>query len=239
MQEKNNFWEDSFEPGYYDIILNSGLDKKRGLQSNYHHLTLKEVSTRIISSQHNLDYACGPGTLLGKYFKSKAIGYDVSKKQIEFALRKYKSSVNNFTYDIEVVSKNSPYESITLIGLIEFLTPKESVELINHFYELLEPKGKLIITTPNYKLSMNTMLKILYILGHKNYSLITKSKFTKKTLENLFKETKFNKFKVDKILTLGIFVSIFSHKLGEAFEKILRKIFNSNLGLLLIAELEK
>ena len=125
------------------------------------------------------------------------------QKQIEFALRKYKSSVNNFTYDIEVVSKNSPYESITLIGLIEFLTPKESVELINHFYELLEPKGKLIITTPNYKLSMNTILKILYILGHKNYSLITKSKYTKKTLENLLKETKFNKFKVDKILTLG------------------------------------
>ena len=96
--------------------------KKRGLQSNYHP-HLKKFPQRIISSQHNLDYACGPGTLLGKYFKSRnGIGYDTSKKQIEFALRKYKSSVNNFTYDIEVVNKNSPYESITVLGLIEFLT---------------------------------------------------------------------------------------------------------------------
>ncbi len=239
MQEKDNFWEDNFEPGYYDIILNSGLDKKRGLQSNYHHLTLKEVSTRIISSQHNLDYACGPGTLIGKYFKSKGIGYDVSKKQIEFALRKYKSSLNNFTYDIKEVNKNSPYETITVLGLIEFLTPEESVELINYFYELLQPKGKLIITTPNYKLSMKTILKTFYILGHKNYSVITKSKYTKKSLENLLNETKFNKFEVDKILNLGIFASVFSHKIGEAFEKILRKTFNWSLGLLLIAEVEK
>ena len=86
---------------------------------------------------------------------------------------------------------------------------------------------------------MKTILKTLYILGHKNYSVITKSKYTKKSLENLLNETKFNKFEVDKILNLGIFASVFSHKIGEAFEKILRKTFNWSLGLLLIAEVEK
>ena len=81
----NNFWTDILEPGYYDKILINGLEKKRGIQANWHNLTFMHISQFLNPSMKHLDYACGPGTFIGNYSFSKSVGVDISDKQINFA----------------------------------------------------------------------------------------------------------------------------------------------------------
>ena len=71
----NEFWIEDLEAGYYDKVLNNGLRKKRGIQSNWHNTTFKKVSDHIKNEVH-LDYACGPGTFTGIYTNSKSICVD-------------------------------------------------------------------------------------------------------------------------------------------------------------------
>ena len=85
----NNFWTDILEPGYYDKVLLNGLNKKRGIQANWHNLTFTYISQFLNPGKKHLDYACGPGTLIGNYSFSESVGVDISDKQINFAKKKY------------------------------------------------------------------------------------------------------------------------------------------------------
>ena len=49
------------------------------------------------SSKVHLDYACGPGTQIGLFSNSKSLGYDLSEKQVKYAIKKYKSKEKQFT----------------------------------------------------------------------------------------------------------------------------------------------
>ena len=84
-----NYWELSIEAGYYDKIYKEGLIKKKGFQSNWHLTTLKKIEPYLIKGIDHLDYATGPGTLVGNFSRSRSIGVDLSKKQINFAKEKY------------------------------------------------------------------------------------------------------------------------------------------------------
>ena len=68
----------------------------------------------------NLDYACGPGTFIGQFDLDNTLGYDISSSQINYAKKNY--SKNYFTNDLKIVKKQGPYDSITLIGLLVFLS---------------------------------------------------------------------------------------------------------------------
>ena len=80
----SEFWEETLPAGYYDKILLQGLKKNRGVQPNWHNLTFIEVSKLINQDSKHLDYACGPGTLVGNYLKCDSIGVDISDKQIDY-----------------------------------------------------------------------------------------------------------------------------------------------------------
>ena len=54
---------------------------------NFHQLD--EVKTFCKENNVHLDYACGPGTFIGKYVKKNSLGIDLSKDQIEYASDKY------------------------------------------------------------------------------------------------------------------------------------------------------
>ena len=186
-----------------------------------------------------MDYACGSGSFLGLYFKNNSIGFDISEKQIQHAKSKYSNKDVNFTTDINVVKKSAPYESITLLGLLEFLDQEDSVNLLNELYDLLEDNGVLIITTPNYKFTMKLLLNLINKFGRVNYQDITINMHTYKSLNKLFELTKFNQYKIQRILTAGIFASAASLKLAIFLDEIFQKFFNFNLGFLLLANLQK
>ena len=60
------------------------------------HNDIKTVQTFLSMKFKSFDYACGPGTLIGKYSNSISTGVDISKKQIDYALKNYFEKNGNF-----------------------------------------------------------------------------------------------------------------------------------------------
>ena len=239
MKNNKSLWNQEIDPGYYDKALTRGINLGRGIRAAWHDRTFNHVLNNISYSSKNLDYACGSGSFLGLYFKNNSIGFDISEKQIQHAKSKYSNKDVNFTTDINVVKKSAPYESITLLGLLEFLDHEDSVNLLNELYDLLEDNGVLIITTPNYKFTMKLLFKLINNFGRVNYQDITINMHTYKSLNKLFELTKFEQYKIQRILTAGVFASVASLKLSIFLDEIFQKLFKFNLGFLLLANLQK
>ena len=85
----NEFWEKDLSSGYYDEIVKKGLVSKKGVQSFWHLTTLNKISHYLVKDLVHLDYACGPGTLIGLFSKSHSTGVDIAAKQINFASSNY------------------------------------------------------------------------------------------------------------------------------------------------------
>ena len=96
---------------------------------------------------------------LGNYgiwhLKKNPICVDISKKQINYATKVYKGkaiymTVNEFNFN----DYHNKFDTITCLGLFEFISNEEGIELLNNFYKILKPNGNLYVTTPNFKTSM-------------------------------------------------------------------------------------
>jgi len=231
-----NFWDNYIEEGYYDLNFRIGLKKNKGIRSNWHKITFEEVKNNLNQDSKHLDYACGPGTFLGHYIKKEAVGYDASKKQVQYATNNYPT--HKFTWDLKEVKKNYPYDSISVIGLIEFLSDKEISELISNLKSILKPGGDIIFTTPNFTLSMRFVQWLFDFKSELNYKSVTINKHTKKSLLKKDFLSEFESVEVYKILNLGIIFSIFNHKIGKFFHKIFYDLFNKSFGLLLVIKVK-
>ena len=84
----NEFWNNELQPGYYDHVLERSLKNKKDIQGNWHEITFEKISFYLIKNKKHLDYACGPGTLIGRYSNSDSIGVDISENQIKYAREK-------------------------------------------------------------------------------------------------------------------------------------------------------
>lgn len=237
--QKTNFWTDNVTEGYYDKLISKSLSKNKGLNGYWHYLTYKNVTKLIKNSNYNLDYACGPGTFMGLFFNKKCVGYDISRLQIKYASSKYKNSNLIFTENKEVIHKMGPYESITILGLIEFLQEAEIINLLDEMYDLLLPDGQIVLTTPNYKVPMKILLSILNLTSQVDYSDVTVNKIQTKKIKLILSKSNFEIIKIYKSHNLGILASIFSYKFAEKLEVIFSKLFRNKFGLILYISLKK
>lgn len=231
-----NFWDTNVEVGYYNLNFRNGLKKNKGIRSNWHKITFEEVKENLNLDLKHLDYACGPGTFLGHYINKESVGYDASEKQIQYAKNNYPK--HKFTLDLKEVEDNCPYDSISVIGLIEFLTDEEISGLITNLKSMLKPGGIIIFTTPNFNFSMRFAQWLFDFKSELNYKSVTINKHTKKSLlrKNFVKE--FENIEIYKILNFGIVFSIFNHKMGKFFHDVFNKLLNKSLGLLLVIKVK-
>lgn len=239
MKNKINFWVNELEVGYYEKILSEGLLKKSGIQSNWHNLTFLRVKKYLKKGIQHLDYACGPGSLIGLYSESISVGYDIAYEQISYANRKFKTNEKCFTSNKVDILKNDYYDVITINGLFEYLNNEEILNLLNVFHKILKENGKILITTPNY----SGIFKFIEILGQiisgVKYSNVNINKFTKKRAISLIKKSEYKKYQVMKFMNIGVFFSFISHDLGNKVEKSIEKLFRNSIGMLLFIEIQK
>jgi len=234
----NEFWEESLPAGYYDKILTDGLKSKKGIQANWHHSSFTSVRSHIKKGQKHLDYACGPGTFIGNYNLDNSYGVDIAVPQIEYANNKYKAK-GKFDIINKEQLKNENYDVITVIGLLEFIDNEEIVSILDMLYSLINDKGKLILTTPNYTISMRILEKLLNILGQVNYKNQHINRFNKKTLNELIHKTKFKNVEIEKIVNLSVFFGCISFKASTFVDSIFNKLFPNKFGFILLASLKK
>ena len=236
----NNFWEEQLSPGYYDNIVTTGVKNKRGIQACWHILTYKKVAKYINDSSNHLDYACGPGTLIGQFTNANSIGVDLSSNQINYAIEKYGTKGNFITIDNYDLSKQiNKFEIVTILGLFEYLDDNDILILLDKIYDSLKEGGKLIVTTPNYGGSMYFIDKALNLFGPVNYNLQNINKFSSKRLVNLIDKSKFSSFKISKFNNIFLFLSFLNLELGQIYEKYFARLTKNKFGLLLFLDLTK
>jgi 2-polyprenyl-3-methyl-5-hydroxy-6-metoxy-1,4-benzoquinol methylase len=236
----SDFWDYKLPANYYDKNLLDGLSLNRGIQANWHNITFINVKNKMGSDKKHLDYACGPGTFIGNYILNDSVGLDISVNQIDFAKQKYSKHGKFFCIsDIDLKSYNGHFQTITVIGLLEYLDTREATELLETLYKLLSDDGKIILTTPNYGVVMRILEFLSHKIGRVDYSSEHKNKYTEKKLMRFLSKSKFTDIKTKKILNLGIVFSFFSIKFGC---KVVDRISTFNgyrRGLLFLIELQK
>lgn len=233
----NKFWESDLEPGYYDKVLEEGLKKNKGIQANWHNVTHLYIKKYVKKHFNHLDYACGPGTLIGKYTHANSVGVDIAKLQIDYANQKYgKHGRFHTTKEFEFDNYNNYFDVVTILGLIEFLSISEIEKLLSKINSVLKPGGKLILTTPNFK---SFIFPLSQKLGVVNWSGEHTTKLTFKNAFNLFDDNDFNLIQVKKILNFGILISFINIKFGIFLENMIQNLTRGLFGYVLIIELEK
>lgn len=235
----SDFWINELEPGYYDKIISSGLKANKGLRASWHNYTNLIVKDEVIINDIHLDYACGPGTLIGLYTTAESTGVDISEAQIIYALENYGEKGEFFTTKSKAFeAQEVKYNIITVIGLFEFLDDDEIIKLLNKFYKLLLPGGKVVITTPNFLSTMNIMIKIQNIIGN-DYGELHINKFNKRKLRKLIEASKFQKIEIRKYMNAGVFLGIFNIRLSNILQKCIEKVFSDFFGFMLFTKLTK
>lgn len=229
------FWN-KLTQGYYDLSFdNEG--KKNSIQHAWHYLTFKKQQEYLISGQTHLDYACGPGTLIGQFSKSKSLGFDPATSQIKYAISTYSDKNNKFTDNYEEIQDYQKFNVLTINGLFEYLTTGEIKDLINQLVKFLHEDAKIIITTPNYSLLFRLVEAISKLFGILNYANINKNEYTQKKLKYLFKDLGFKRYNIKKILNVGVLLSFINFKFAVSLEEKIENIFNNKFGFLLMAEI--
>lgn len=242
MNFKEEFWKTKLPIGFYDNLYTEGINKNRGLQHTWHHLSFLKVLKYISTDSIHLDYACGPGTLIGNYLNCKSMGYDIAEKQIEFAIKKYSKENKTFTSNKDDINIKDNFNIITVMGLIEVLSKEEFIEELIFLLNLLKSNGKIVFITPNYGGLMYLIEKISNLFNQVNYREVKTSYYTKRKIESILLEISNNQainFKVNKILNIGVLFSIFNKKLAIRIENFIERIFVNKFGFLLEVEVEK
>jgi 2-polyprenyl-3-methyl-5-hydroxy-6-metoxy-1,4-benzoquinol methylase len=236
----SEFWNENLDIGYYDKILTTGLKNNRGIQANWHNLTFLKVKKYLNSNIKHLDYACGSGTLIGVYSEADSIGYDISSRQVVYANTNYKQKANFYmTDELDYLKNENKYDVITVLGLLEFLSTEDNIDIINNLHGLLKPNGKLILTTPNFTSTMFLLEKIVNLIGGISYENQHISKLNKAKLEKLLNKTKFKIINVDKFINFPVFLSFISIKFATPLNNLIEKVTFNKCGYLLMAELKK
>jgi 2-polyprenyl-3-methyl-5-hydroxy-6-metoxy-1,4-benzoquinol methylase len=157
--------------GFYDNVL-TGPD---GMRKFWHYHKFESVLRYIPShlfgiDKRILDIGCFGGSFLGmipESLFSDQVGVDILSSQIEYATKRYGTTFRSFRLleKDEILGNefHGSFHVITLIEVIEHLSPEQIFNLLNQISKLLHPEGKLIITTPNY---LSTWPLIEYLLNH-------------------------------------------------------------------------
>lgn len=230
------FWND-LQPGHYDISFHKGkLDNS--IKFVWHYLTFIKQQKFLTSKDNHLDYACGPGTLIGLFSESLSFGYDPSISQIKYANSKYNDKNKKFSSNYEDIYIQNKFNVVTINALFEILSIEEIKQLLIELRDSFDDNCKLIITTPNYGGFFRIIEYLSTVFKIIDYKDVNKSRFNKDSIREVFKEDIYKVVSVKKILNVGVLFAPFSARFAIKLEKFIEKIFNNKFGFLIMAEVE-
>jgi SAM-dependent methyltransferase len=228
-----DFDYDSIPIGYYDNIYRL----KSGMQSKWHHLKFRKVLSEFPVSCSHLDVACGPGTFIGNLPATiTSTGVDIASNQINYA----KSNYSQSNVDFKLISpgnlpfKDASFDIVTSIELIEHISPEETKILLKECLRVLKPKGKLIITTPNYGAFWPILEIVLNRVSKLSYKEQHITKYKNSILRQILSESGFPSINVKSFMFSAPFSAALNWRLADIVDSAEPGIIVNNFGHLLL-----
>lgn len=225
---------ESMPAGYYDLIH----EDSGTLRSKWHKVKFKFVEDRVLNlailPKKVVDYACGPGTFLGRYLQSlnaEKIGLDISDTQITYAIKNFGSRAS-FVKSNSQLLQNS-FDLVTAIEFIEHITKDELQVFFRDCHELLNESGTLIVTTPNYKGFWPILEKLTDRLFGTKYHAQHIAKYNRSTLYSLLTTADFRVQSIETILDFSSIVNNRNVMTRSVFRIIDNILIRKNKFLLL------
>jgi 2-polyprenyl-3-methyl-5-hydroxy-6-metoxy-1,4-benzoquinol methylase len=232
-QRGAGFDYESIPPGYYDHVFH----RSRGAQSKWHHLKFDRVVREISGRGRILDVGCGPGTFLGSLDDAhESVGVDVSAQQIAYANLRYGSGGRSFHQCTvgELPESICSFDAVTVVELIEHLSPEDVKETLEAAVTRLRPGGKLVVTTPNFGGAWPIIEAAVNRFGDVTYELQHTNKFTRSSLAVLITMLGLQAPTVGTYLGAAPFFAALGWRIAECVAELERQYFEPRVGLLLI-----
>ena len=114
---------------------------------------IKRLGKYIAQSEAILDYGCGTGLLLARLAEQghRVAGSDTSEQSLEATrhrLQGYDTFLGAFTPDA-LLAEGRQFDTILAVELVEHLHDDWLDHALGNLRRLLEPNGRIIVTTPN------------------------------------------------------------------------------------------
>jgi len=205
---------DSIPVGYYDVVF----QQKRGVQSKWHQLKFERVANEFSSGSVHLDVGCGPGSFISTLPDDiDSTGVDVTNVQVEYARSKYERPGKRF----RVISpgilpfRQDSFDIVTLLELVEHISAREAEVLLGEVFRVLRPRGKIVLTTPNYA-SLWPLLEILVDrFGGVAYADQHITKYVGSSFRMLITQAGFQDVRVETCLFSAPFLAALSWALAD------------------------
>lgn len=173
LTKPQRFNYDGIPAGYYDRIVREGNAIRRLWHVSKFERVLDFLPSETAGSI--LDVGCFAGTFLSmvpRYRFDRQVGVDILPAQIQYANDNHGSPFRRFLHIADLGALRDvgePFDWITLIEVIEHLDAAEIKTLFARFDDLLAPRGRLVITTPNYASTWPVLEQVLNRVSEVSY----------------------------------------------------------------------
>ena len=221
--------------GHYDRIY----ARQAGVRSKWHHMKFARFAEAMRGYCRHLDLGCGPGTFIGTLPEGRhdSVGLDIAREQLDYARRTYPGAGRRF---LPIQGDSIPFEDdsfdvVTMIELIEHLTPETGLALLREARRVLRPGGRLLVSTPNYRSAWPVIEKIVNAVGDVDYTDKHITFYHRRRLADLMDRAGFRDAAVSGYLLAAPFVAAFSWSVADAVARLEPEAVCDRLGLLLFA----
>jgi 2-polyprenyl-3-methyl-5-hydroxy-6-metoxy-1,4-benzoquinol methylase len=172
----------SIPEGHYDRVIREGSAIRRLWHLSKFERVLDYLPRH--DGQALLDIGCFAGTFLSLADErrfSRQLGVDILPLQVDYANAQYGTPRRRFQClgsITELAGLDDRFDCVTIIEVIEHLTPAEIRVLLGHAARLLVPGGNLVLTTPNYASTWPIVELLLNRFGDVNYEEQHITRFT-------------------------------------------------------------
>ncbi len=225
---------DSIPVGYYDLVF----QRRRGVQSKWHHLKFGHVPREFSSGALHLDIGCGPGTFISTLPGGiDSTGVDIAARQVEYARRLYGERAKKFevTAPGRLSFPPNSFDIVTMLELVEHISVSEAELLLAEVFRVLRPQGKLVMTTPNYASLWPLLEYLVDRLGGVAYAEQHITKYVASHLKSLLARAGFEDVQVKTCLFSAPLLATLSWSLADWMDRWESALASKGIGHLLIA----